>query len=96
MPMNVGFEYINAEQEYNDAKTTAEKVKALKKMLSMIPKHKGTEKQQAQIRKQIKKLQDKVRLERKQGKGQNHFLLGKKVQVKLLFLEKLILENQLF
>ena len=31
MPMNVGFEYVNAEQEYNEAKTTSEKAKALKK-----------------------------------------------------------------
>jgi uncharacterized protein len=77
MPMNVGFEYVNAEQEYNEAKTTAEKVKALKKMLSMIPKHKGTEKQQAQIKKQIKKLQEQVEFEKKQGKGAKSFTIKK-------------------
>jgi len=49
MATNVGHEYVNAEKEYHDAKNSQEKLKALKTMLSAIPKHKGTEKMQAQI-----------------------------------------------
>ena len=69
MATNVGYEYINAEKEYHDAKNSPEKLKALKNMLTAIPKHKGTEKMQAQIKKQIAKMTDQISFEKKQGKG---------------------------
>ncbi len=56
MPANLSPEYLAAEQRFKAAKTTQEKLEALDEMLSTIPKHKGTEKMQADIKRRISKL----------------------------------------
>jgi len=43
MATNVGFEYQKAEEEYRDAGTFEEKLRALQKMLKVVPKHKSSE-----------------------------------------------------
>ncbi len=58
MPANVTPEYLAAEEEYRQARTNKEKLKALEKMLSLIPKHKGTEKMQMQIKRRISKIKE--------------------------------------
>jgi small GTP-binding protein len=60
MPTNVTPEYLTAEEEYRQAKTSKEKLKALEKMLSLIPKHKGTEKMQMQIKRKISKTKEEI------------------------------------
>jgi len=56
MPANLSPLYLEAEQRYRHAGTSQEKIKCLQEMLSIIPKHKGTEKLQAQIKTKIAKL----------------------------------------
>ncbi|MDD5454249.1 MAG: 50S ribosome-binding GTPase [Candidatus Ratteibacteria bacterium] len=56
MPANLTPQYHEAEKEYRQAKTYTDKVEALKKMLAVIPKHKGTEKLQADLKTKISKL----------------------------------------
>jgi small GTP-binding protein len=56
MPANLTPEYLNAEQRFKSAKTTPEKIEALEEMYSTIPKHKGTEKMQADIKRRLAKL----------------------------------------
>ena len=56
MPANLSPQYLEAEQRYRQAKTNQDKIKCLQEMLSVIPKHKGTEKLQAQIKTKIAKL----------------------------------------
>ena len=53
MPANVSPEYLAAEQDYRQAQTQAEKIAALERMLSTLPKHKGTEKMQADIKRRL-------------------------------------------
>ncbi|MGE5569839.1 MAG: GTPase [Rhodospirillales bacterium] len=53
MPANLTPEYLAAEREYKSAQTHAEKVAALERMLSTLPKHKGTEKLQADLRRRL-------------------------------------------
>jgi len=53
MPANLGPEYLAAEAEYRSAQTAAEKIAALEKMFATLPKHKGTEKMQADIRRRL-------------------------------------------
>ncbi len=53
MPTNVTPEYKNAEQRYREAQTVEEQLEALLQMLATLPKHKGTEKLQADIRRKI-------------------------------------------
>jgi hypothetical protein len=56
MPANLSPEYLQAEQRFKSAKTTEEKVEALGEMQATIPKHKGTEKMQADIKRRLAKL----------------------------------------
>ncbi|MCD6377985.1 MAG: TGS domain-containing protein [Planctomycetes bacterium] len=57
MPANLTPEFEKAEQRFREATTDAEKLQALREMLSTIPKHKGTEKMQADIKRRISQLQ---------------------------------------
>jgi ribosome-interacting GTPase 1 len=53
MPANLTPEYLAAEEEYRQAQTREEKIAALERMLATIPKHKGTEKLQAEIKRKL-------------------------------------------
>jgi len=56
MPANLTPDYLNAVEQYRKAVSVPEKLRALEDMLSNIPKHKGTEKMQADIKGRIAKL----------------------------------------
>ncbi len=56
MPANLTPEYLAAEARFKSVKTTPEKIEALEEMFSTIPKHKGTEKMQADIKRRLAKL----------------------------------------
>ncbi|MGD2246942.1 MAG: 50S ribosome-binding GTPase [Candidatus Methanofastidiosia archaeon] len=60
MPANVTPEYLAAEEEYRQARSPKERLEALEKMLSLIPKHKGTEKMQMQIKRKISKTKEEM------------------------------------
>ena len=53
MAANLSPDYLEAEREYKSAVTAAEKIAALERMLSTVPKHKGTEKLQADIKRKL-------------------------------------------
>ena len=56
MPANLTPEYEKAELRYRQATSDDERLAALQVMLSAIPKHKGTEKMQADIKRRISHL----------------------------------------
>ncbi|MCS7338306.1 MAG: 50S ribosome-binding GTPase [Verrucomicrobiae bacterium] len=56
MPANLTPEYEKAQQQFREAKTTEEQIAALERMLAVIPKHKGTEKLQADIKRRLSQL----------------------------------------
>jgi ribosome-interacting GTPase 1 len=56
MPANLTPQYLAAEQRYKQAVTSAEKIEALEEMLAVIPKHKGTEKLQGDLKRRLAKL----------------------------------------
>ena len=64
---NLPAQYIEAEEEFRRAGTAEEKVEALRKMLSLIPKHKGTEKMQGDIKKRIAKWKNQAEAAKKKG-----------------------------
>jgi ribosome-interacting GTPase 1 len=76
MPANVTPEYEKAEQRYREAVTHEEKLVALQDMLSTIPKHKGTEKMQADIKRRISQLR-KVEQKAAHSKGPDLFHIPK-------------------
>jgi uncharacterized protein len=60
MPANLSPEYKKAEQAYRAAREPRERLALLKEMLRAIPKHKGTEHLQADIKSRIKQLTDEL------------------------------------
>jgi len=58
MPANLTPEYLEAERRFKSAKTTAEKIATLEEMFATIPRHKGTEKMQADIKRRLAKLRN--------------------------------------
>ncbi len=65
MPVNATPEYEKAEARYREATTDAEKLAALEEMLRLIPKHKGSEKVQSELKRKISTL----KREQAAGKG---------------------------
>lgn len=60
MPANLPPEYHKIEATLRDAKTAAEKIEICEKLISVIPKHKGTEKLLALYKSKIAKLRDEM------------------------------------
>jgi ribosome-interacting GTPase 1 len=58
MPANLTPAYHKAEEAFRQAKTATEKIAALEEMYATLPKHKGTEKMQADIRRRMAKLRE--------------------------------------
>jgi len=58
MPANLTPEYFKAEQWFRSAGTNEEKILALEHMLSVMPKHKGTDHLRADLRKKLSKLKE--------------------------------------
>ncbi len=56
MPANLPPEYHKIEATLRDAKTAPEKIEICEKLISVIPKHKGTEKLLALYKSKIAKL----------------------------------------
>ncbi|WP_456366717.1 OBG GTPase family GTP-binding protein [Thermococcus sp.] len=69
MPTNVTAEYLAAEEEYRNARTIAEKIRALEKMYATVPKHKGTEKLRLQIKRRLSELRKELEKQRQVKKG---------------------------
>ena len=53
MPANLTADYLAAEQAYKQAHTQGERVSALEQMLATLPKHKGTEKIYAELKRKL-------------------------------------------
>jgi hypothetical protein len=76
VPANLTPQYFEAERRYKEARTSAEKIKALRGMLAIMPKHKGTEKLQADLRRKLSKLQEEIEAEHHAHRGGAHGGLG--------------------
>jgi len=69
MPINAHPEYLAAEKEYLAAETIERKILSLKKMISLMPKHKGAENLRAQLKKRLAKLISSSKKESKKSGG---------------------------
>jgi ribosome-interacting GTPase 1 len=56
MPLNLPPEALEAEKRYRAAQSVAEKIACLEEFISTIPKHKGTDKLRADLRRRLSKL----------------------------------------
>ncbi len=68
MPANLTQQYLKAEEAYRQATTPDEELKCLQVMLQEIPKHKGTDHLQAQLKSKIAKAKKDLQAEKRSGK----------------------------
>ncbi len=71
MPANLTPEFLKARKRLRQAKEPEEKLAILEEMLRTIPKHKGTDHMQADIKRRIAKLRD-GQSQSKRGKSSGH------------------------
>ncbi|HWR59637.1 MAG TPA: TGS domain-containing protein [Thermodesulfovibrionales bacterium] len=69
MPTNLPPEYFAAEKRLREAATSQEKVVALEELISTVPKHKGTDKLRADLRRRLAHLREEAARRKKSGKG---------------------------
>jgi small GTP-binding protein len=69
MPANLPPQYHEAEKSYRQAKNTPEKIRALETMLAIMPKHKGTDKLRADLRRRMSRLSEEL---------ETKYVIGKK------------------
>jgi len=73
LPANLTPQYYEAEERYKKAQSPEDRIKALEEMLSVIPKHKGTEKLQGDIKKRLAKVKEEGKKKKSSGKGYDPF-----------------------
>lgn len=56
MPTNLPPEYFEVEKQYKEAESLSEKIRLLEELISTVPKHKGTDKLRADLRRRLSKL----------------------------------------
>ncbi len=72
MPANLPPEYFEAEKRFKQAGTPSEKIVALEDLLSTIPKHKGTDKLRADLRRRLSQLRKEAASKKKGGRGDRY------------------------
>src|SRR6056297_133761 len=77
MPANLPPQYYEAEEAYRNAQNPEEKIAALREMLAIMPKHKGTEKLQADLKKRISKVKEEKKKKSKSKSTYNPYLIDK-------------------
>ena len=77
MPANLPPEYFAAEERYKAARTVQEKITTLEELMGTIPKHKGTDKLRADLRRRLSKLKESVQKGKKAGHHESSFHIEK-------------------
>lgn len=75
MPANLPPQYFEAEKRFRNAATPEEKIQALEAMLAIMPKHKGTDHLQADLRRKIARISEDA--ERKAATSRKSFNIRK-------------------
>src|SRR6476660_8775127 len=69
MPANLTPQYHKAEEAYRRAQASEDRLQCLEEMLRTIPKHKGTDKLQADLKHKMKELREEIAAEKKTPRG---------------------------
>ena len=75
MPTNLPPEYFEVDKRFREAQTPAEKVATLEELIATVPKHKGTDKLRADLRRQLSKLKEEAQARKKHGVHQSSFTI---------------------
>src|SRR5919198_212870 len=71
MPANLTPQYLDAEKRFKQAQSVQEKIAALEEMMATIPRHKGTEKLQADLKKKMSVLRKESEQAKKGGRRES-------------------------
>jgi ribosome-interacting GTPase 1 len=77
MPANLPPEYFEADKRYRAAKSPAEKIACIEELLSIIPKHKGTDKLRADFRRRLSKLKSASQAKKSVSRHESAFRIEK-------------------
>jgi ribosome-interacting GTPase 1 len=77
MPTNLPPEYFDVEKRYRAARTPAEKLACIEEMLTIIPKHKGTDKLRADLRKRVSKLKSAAEAKKSIARHESAYHINK-------------------
>jgi ribosome-interacting GTPase 1 len=77
MPANLPPNYHEAERRYRQAKEPQEKLAILHEMFAIMPKHKGTDKLQADIKAKISKVKKEIQQKKKSSRRGDQFFVDK-------------------
>ena len=77
MPTNLPPEYFDVEKRYRTARTPAEKLAFIEEMLTIIPKHKGTDKLRADLRRRVSKLKSAAETKKSIAKHESAYHINK-------------------
>jgi uncharacterized protein len=68
MPANLPPQYLKTEEEYRRAATPEQRLEKLRELFRLLPKHKGTEKLQSDLKQKISQLRDELERGKTAGK----------------------------
>lgn len=77
MPTNLPPEYFKIEEEYRKASGLEEKTRLLEELISAVPKHKGTDKLRADLRRRLSKLKDSSSARGKTARHESPYQIDK-------------------
>jgi len=77
MPTNLPPEYFEAEKRYKAAQSPAEKIARLEELIGTIPKHKGTDKLRADLRRRLSKFKSSAQTKKSIGRQESVFRIDK-------------------
>lgn len=77
MPTNLPPEYFAVEERYRAAQTHEEKISTLEELISTIPKHKGTDKLRADLRRRLSKLKNATQTRKDVGRQVSPYHIDK-------------------
>ncbi len=72
MPANLPPQYSKAEDQFRAATTPADRLEALRVMFRLLPKHKGTEKLQSDLKQKISRVREEIEGGKSGGKKAGH------------------------
>lgn len=73
MPTNLPPEYFAAEQKYRAAESVAAKISSLEELIGTIPRHKGTDKLRAELRRKLARLKSEQKKKRSTARHESEF-----------------------
>lgn len=73
MPTNLPPDYFQIDKRLREAESPAEKIALLEEMISIVPKHKGTDKLRADLRRQLSKLREEAQTRKRHGGHRSAF-----------------------